>query len=152
MNMPQPGTTLPTWSELMHALAPIGDGAADRLLAEPNEPLARMEMFRFLHEMISQAFFALQYQDPKYPDFWPMFNLAYGYGFANPDDSYYQAVLEDSGIYRISGHLARRASSTSKWAAASSFRMARASSGRRWRITTSIVIPTSVLMVGSKSS
>lgn len=96
-------TTLPTWKELMRELEPIGDAAADRLLREPDDPLARAEMFRYLHELMSQAFFALQYQDPKYPDFWPMFNLAWGYGFANPDDCYYQAALEDSGVYRIAG-------------------------------------------------
>lgn len=95
-------SAMPSWSELMQELAPIGDRAADQLI-DPKDPLARQDLFRFLHEMMSQAYFALQYQDPRYPDFWPMFNMVYAYGFANPDDSYYQAVVEDKGVYRISG-------------------------------------------------
>jgi hypothetical protein len=94
---------LPTWSEITQPLVPIGDLAADKLV-DPKDPLARQDLYRFLHEMMSQAYFALQYQDPRYPDFWPMFNQVYAYGFANPDDSYYQAVVEDSGVYRISGY------------------------------------------------
>jgi hypothetical protein len=87
----------------MQELAPIGDAAAEKLI-DPKDPLARQDLLRFLHEMLSQGYFALQYQDPRYPDFWPMFNLAYAYAFANPDDSYYQAAIEDAGVYRISGH------------------------------------------------
>ena len=93
---------LPTWSETMQEMATIGDPLADKYVGT-DDPQARQDFFRFLHEMISQAYFALQYQDPKYPDFWPMFNGVYSYGFANPDDSYYQAAVEDSGVYRISG-------------------------------------------------
>jgi hypothetical protein len=93
---------LPTWKELMEELALIGDAQADRF-AGKDDPQARQDYFRFLHEMMSQAYFALQYQDPRHPDFWPMFNQVYTYGFANPDDSYYQAAIEDSGVYRISG-------------------------------------------------
>lgn len=92
----------PTWADLMRELEPIGDAAADKLL-DPKDPQARQDLFRFLHEMMSQAFFSLQYQDPRYPDFWPMFNQVYPYGFANPDDAYYQAAIEDGGVYRISG-------------------------------------------------
>ncbi|MET0986795.1 MAG: DUF1214 domain-containing protein [Steroidobacteraceae bacterium] len=94
--------TLPTWAQLMQEMAPIGDVGANKL-ADPEDPQARQDLLRWQHEMISQAFFALQYQDPKYPDFWPMFNQVYPYAFANPDDSYYQAVVEDTGVYRISG-------------------------------------------------
>ena len=93
---------LPTWKELMEQMAPIGDAQADKFVGK-DDPQARQDYFRFLHEMMSQAYFALQYQDPRYPDFWPMFNQVYTYGFANPDDSYYQAAIEDSGVYRISG-------------------------------------------------
>jgi hypothetical protein len=94
--------TLPTWAELMKEMQPIGDASADEYVGR-DDPQGRQDYFRFLHEMMSQAYFALQYQDPKYPDFWPMFNQVYTYGFANPDDSYYQAAIEGAGIYRISG-------------------------------------------------
>lgn len=92
----------PSWNALMQELAPIGDAAAEKLI-DPTDPQARQDLFRFLHEMMSQAFFALQMQDPRYPDFWPMFNQVYAYGFANPDDAYYQAAIEEDGVYRISG-------------------------------------------------
>lgn len=93
--------SLPTWKGLMEELAPIGDTQADKFAG--SDPQARQDYYRYLHELVSQAYFALQYQDPRYPDFWPMFNQVYTYGFANPDDSYYQAAIEDSGVYRISG-------------------------------------------------
>jgi hypothetical protein len=90
------------WSSAMEALVPLGERMAEQMV-DPGDAQSRQEMYRFLHEMMSQGYFALQYQDPKYPDFWPMFNQAYPYMFANPDDSYYQAVVEGSGVYRISG-------------------------------------------------
>ncbi len=94
--------SLATWPDYMQQLVPLGDRMAD-LLHDPKDPQLRQEMYRFLHEMMSQGYFALQYQDTRYPDFWPMFNQAYPYFFANPDDAYYQAVVEDSGVYKISG-------------------------------------------------
>jgi Protein of unknown function (DUF1214) len=68
-----------------------------------NDPQLRAEFNRFLYFLESMGFFAVQYQDTKYPDFWPVFNQAFPLGFNNPDDSYYQAVIDDTGVYRISG-------------------------------------------------
>ena len=95
-------TTTPTWPAAMEGLAPIGERMADRL-NDPKDPLLRAEMNRYLFQTLSQSYFALLYQDPKYPDFWPMFNQAFNFFFPNPDDSYYQAVVEGSGVYKISG-------------------------------------------------
>jgi|TARA_B110000211_G_C13892904_1_gene470391 hypothetical protein len=36
---------LPTWSELMKELEPIGDKAADEVLIDPSVPQARMDFF-----------------------------------------------------------------------------------------------------------
>ena len=98
----EPATTAKSWPAYMEELVPLGDRMAD-LMVDPKDPQSRQEMHKFLYEMMSQGYFALLYQDPKYPDFWPMFNQVYPYMFANPDDSYYQAVVEDGGVYKISG-------------------------------------------------
>ena len=97
------GSTEPTaWTQGMEGLAPLGEKYSARL-TDPNDPLLRQELYKFFYEMIAQGYFELLYQDPKYPDFWPMFNQAFPIFFANPDDSYYQTVVEDNGVYRISG-------------------------------------------------
>ena len=97
------GSTEPTvWATGMEGLVPLGDKYSAKL-TDPNDPLLRQELYKFLYEMIAQGYFELLYQDPKHPDFWPMFNQAFPIFFANPDNSYYQAVVEDDGVYRISG-------------------------------------------------
>lgn len=95
--------TRKTWAEYMQALVPLGDRMSARL-SNPADAQLREELYKHLYQLISQGYFAMQYQDPRYPDFWPMFNQVFPYYFANPDDSYYQAAVEDSGVYRISGY------------------------------------------------
>jgi Protein of unknown function (DUF1214) len=96
-------TPLKTWTEYMSEMVAVGERAVEGI-TDPKDELMRQELYKFLHQMMSQSYFELQYQDPRYPDFWPMFNQVYPIFFANPDDSYYQAVVEGSGVYRISGY------------------------------------------------
>lgn len=72
-------------------------------LADPEDPQSRADLYRYAYATLSQGYFALFYQNPRYPEFWPMFNEPYSFFFANTDDSYYQAVVEDDGVYEISG-------------------------------------------------
>jgi Protein of unknown function (DUF1214) len=74
------------------------------MLRDPNDPLLRQELYKFMYSNLSWGYFTRMYQDASYPDFWPMFNQVYPIGFANPDDSYYQAVIDDQGAYRVSGN------------------------------------------------
>ena len=73
------------------------------LLRDPEDPRLRQELYKFMYSNLSWGYFTRMYQDESYPDFWPMFNQVYPIGFANPDDSYYQAVIDDKGVYRITG-------------------------------------------------
>ena len=78
----------------MQALSEVGDRQVKNI-RDPNDPLLRQELYRFVYEMLAQGYFVMVYQDPKHPDFLPVFNQAFPVGFANPDDSYYQAVVDD---------------------------------------------------------
>ena len=73
------------------------------MLRDPEDPRLRQELYKFMYSNLSWGYFTRMYQDESYPDFWPMFNQVYPIGFANPDDSYYQAVIDDKGVYRITG-------------------------------------------------
>ena len=96
-------STLPEWSSYMKDLVPIGERYVDKL-KDPSDPVLRQRLYMFSYEMLAQGYFNLLYQDAKHPDFWPMFNQVFPVGFANPDDSYYQALLEGDGVYKISGY------------------------------------------------
>ena len=97
-----PTQTLPEWSSYMKDLVPIGERYVDKL-KDPSDPVLRQRLYMFSYEMLAQGYFNLLYQDAKHPDFWPMFNQVFPVGFANPDDSYYQALLDGDGVYKIRG-------------------------------------------------
>ena len=63
----------------------------------------RADLHEFLFSQIAAAYAGRSYNDPRYPDFAPMFNQLFNQGFPNPDDSYYLTPIEDHGVYRISG-------------------------------------------------
>ena len=90
------------WPSYVEGLIPLGERMADQI-SEPKDPLLRQEMYKYMYEIVAQGYFTLLYQDTRHPDFWPVFNQAYPVGFANPDDAYYQAVVDDTGVYKISG-------------------------------------------------
>jgi Protein of unknown function (DUF1214) len=91
------------WPSYLDVLAPHVEALPD-LPANFKEPQVRQEFNRTLLSMASQAYFGLMYQDNRYPDFWPVYNQAYPFGFANPDDAYYMTVVDDRGEYLISGN------------------------------------------------
>lgn len=74
------------------------------MLRDPDDPQLRQQLFKFMYQNLSWGYFTRVQQDESYPDFWPVFNQAYPIGFANPDDTYYQSVVDDQGTYRITGH------------------------------------------------
>ncbi len=96
-------SALPEWSSYMQDLVPVGERYVGKL-KDPADPVLRQELYMFSYQMLAQGYFNLLYQDAKHPDFWPMFNQAFPVGFANPDDSYYQALLDGDGVYKISGY------------------------------------------------
>lgn len=90
------------WPAYVEGLVPLGERMADQLI-DPKDLQLRQEMYRYLYATMAQGYFDLIYQDPKYPDFWPFLNQAFNFLIPNPDDAYYEAAIEDSGIYKISG-------------------------------------------------
>jgi hypothetical protein len=64
----------------------------------------RSELDRFLSYAEAMGYFATLYQSTEYPDFWPIYNQAFPLAFNNPDDAYYGAVVDDDGVYKISGY------------------------------------------------
>ena len=95
-------TTEKEWRALIEPLAPIG-GRMGAMLRGVEDPQLRQELYKFMYSQIGAAYFGLLYASPEHPDFWPMFNEAFNEGFPNPDDSYYLTVVDDDGVYRMSG-------------------------------------------------
>jgi Protein of unknown function (DUF1214) len=91
------------WPNYTEVLAPYV-ARLPGLPSELKDPQLRAEMNAYVYAVAAQGFFGLVYQDARYPDFWPVFNQAFNFGFPCPDDAYYMAVIEDDGVYRISGY------------------------------------------------
>ena len=91
------------WRSLVEPMLSIGERVAP-LLADKNDPQQRQELYQQLFKTTSMAYMAMFVGDPEHPDFWPLFNQAYSIGSANPDDAYYLAPLDGTGVYKISGY------------------------------------------------
>jgi Protein of unknown function (DUF1214) len=94
--------TATAWPAYTDTLSPYVEHLPG-LPADFAEPQLRQEFNKWLFAQHAQALFALLYQDPNYPDFWPVYNQAFNFGFPNPDDAYYMTVVDDAGVYKISG-------------------------------------------------
>ena len=91
------------WRSYIEKLLPIGEQAA-ALSPGPHDAQWRQELYEFLYSQMAVAYMGRLHNDPKYPDFSPMYNQAFNQGFPNPDDSYYMTPVDDDGIYKISGY------------------------------------------------
>jgi Protein of unknown function (DUF1214) len=90
------------WHAYVEGLPALQDEFV-KLLRDPDDPALRQELYKFMYSNLSWGYWFRMYQDESYTDFWPMFNQSYPLGFANPDDTYYQALIDDEGVYKISG-------------------------------------------------
>jgi hypothetical protein len=100
---PEMGSASSTvWPSYTDVLAPYAQNLAG-LPSSLEDPQLRQEFYRWLFSQAAQGYFGLIYQDPEYPDFWPVYNQAFNFGFPNPDDSYYMTPINGDGVYRISG-------------------------------------------------
>jgi hypothetical protein len=84
-------------------MVPLGERMVAGL-EDPDDPLLRQEQYRQLFSGMSAAYIGLFLGDTRYPDFWPIANMAYNFLSPNPDDAYYMAALDGNGSYRISGY------------------------------------------------
>jgi hypothetical protein len=91
------------WRAYLDALAPVAERVAP-IVIDPSNPQHRQELYQQMFKGLSMAYLAYFVGDRQHPDFWPLFNIAYSTGAANPDDAYYVAPLDGNGVYRISGY------------------------------------------------
>jgi hypothetical protein len=91
------------WRRYIEQLTPLGERAA-ALAPGSHDAQWRHELYGFLFSQIAVAYVGRLHNDPKYPDFAPMYNQIFNQGFPNPDDSYYLTPIDDDGIYKISGY------------------------------------------------
>ena len=92
-----------SWESYVAALPGLQEKFVSRL-RDPDDPRLQQELYKYMYAQLSWGYFIRMHQDESYPDFWPVFNQAFSHGFANPDDTYYQAVIDDQGVYKISGN------------------------------------------------
>ena len=88
------------WSQYVDLLKPAGDLA--RITWEPQSDQVRAELYRQLVMNIALGYFMYYQCDERHPDWIPFLNSAFLLQ-PNPDDTYYLAVLDVQGTYRISG-------------------------------------------------
>lgn len=89
------------WRAYIDRLSPLAEQVA-ALSNGPRNDQWRKELYQFLYSQISVGYLFMV-SDPKYPEFMSYYNHVYGQGFPNPDDTLNQAIIEESGVYRISG-------------------------------------------------
>lgn len=89
------------WRGYLNQLAPLAENIA-ALSNRSHDEQWIAELFQFLYSQISVGYLFM-ISDPQYPEFMPYYNHLFRQGFPNPDDTLNQAVIEDQGIYQISG-------------------------------------------------
>jgi hypothetical protein len=80
-------------------------GEAETLLdqlADSSDETMRQELYRLLFLSLSSGYFTA-FANPDLPDFVPGVNTILNASTANPDFIYYQATVDGTGVYRISG-------------------------------------------------
>src|ERR1700722_8573511 len=80
-------------------------GEAETLLgqlADSSDETMRQELYRLLFLSLSSGYFTA-FANPDLPDFVPGVNTILNASTANPDFIYYQATVDGTGAYRISG-------------------------------------------------
>ncbi|WP_340317892.1 DUF1214 domain-containing protein [Rhizorhabdus argentea] len=92
---------LSAWRGYIDQLAPLAEKIA-ALSSRPHDEQWKADLYQFLYSQISVGYLFM-ISDPQYPEFIPYYNHIFGQGFPNPDDTLSQAVIEDRGIYQISG-------------------------------------------------
>lgn len=90
------------WQEYMDSISKLGPELV-QYLDDPDDPLLRQELYRYIFSTMSSTFLYLFLSDIEHPEFVPFIHQANSALGANPDDVYYLAHLEPDGVYKISG-------------------------------------------------
>lgn len=91
------------WAAYIEQLLPIGRRLSG-YLRYPQDPQARRGLYRSIFAEIAVGYLGLLYADSRYPDFWPFTTIAFNAWMNNPDANYYSCLIDDDGVYKISGY------------------------------------------------
>jgi hypothetical protein len=91
---------MPQWSEFVDLLKPAGELINDTFF--PDSEQLRAELYRQLAMNLSLGYFLYFQSDADHPDWTPFLNSVFMLQ-PNPDDTYFNAHLSATGIYRIVG-------------------------------------------------
>jgi Protein of unknown function (DUF1214) len=91
------------WAGYIEPLIPIG-GRLLQQINNPEDPLLRHELYRATLSAMAGGYLALLHADAKHPEFIPFVGQLINLLGPNPDAMYSLALIEDDGIYRISGY------------------------------------------------
>lgn len=96
------GDAAKEWSAYIDGLAPLGEKMASQL-TDPNDPQSRQELYQLMFNTLAKAYFAMVFQNPDHPDFWPIFNAGFNDALPNADTVYYATAIDGKGSYKIRG-------------------------------------------------
>src|SRR5260370_11187275 len=91
---------MPQWSEFVDLLKPGGELIEDTFF--PHSEQVRAELYRQLAMNLSVGYFLYFQSDVDHPDWTPFMNSVFMLQ-PNPDDTYFNAHLSATGVYRIVG-------------------------------------------------
>jgi len=95
-------TSLPQWSDYANQIRDAGEKA---LATQPerNDAQTRQEAAQAFVGALSAAYLMSVYSDPDYPEFVPMWNMAFNVMGPVPDTIYSYTQINGAGVYRIRG-------------------------------------------------
>lgn len=94
---------LPLWRTLLAELEPNAERLAPLLPAGAGGEL-EADAAQLLASTLGQAYLSLFACDPSAPQWVPMLNIGFNVAAPNADTTYYIAIIEDGGIYRVAGN------------------------------------------------
>lgn len=95
-----PRGSLLTWKQyvdLLHSAEELVE-----LIPGPKSEQIRADLYRQFATTMSQGYFLYFQSDPMHPEWSPMWNSVF-LTQPNPDDVYYYAPVQDTGVYRVVG-------------------------------------------------
>ena len=96
------GTKLPDWADYLEAMKPVGDRVIGTT-AHPDNPQNRQETWRILMTTLAQGYISHVYNDPDYPEFVPLYDVALNFAAPNADYVYLGTPVRGQGVYRLRG-------------------------------------------------
>ena len=101
--MTSDNTKLPDWADQMKALERVGDELIAAWRPDGATEAERQDMYRLAFSILSCGYLCRVYNDPRRPEWMPLWNIAFNQGGPVPDYVYKTTEVDPLGTYRISG-------------------------------------------------